>query len=178
MKIINVLKNTEEDIFNNQEVKELQIALGCRIGDKFNMKKLRYGRICIAADLDYDGYAIVCLVLTFFYKYYPELIRQGKIYWARTPLFSVEVKGKTYYAYTEEELAKLPKGKVSRNKGLGEISAKEMKETLFDNQDGYVQFTMEDATAAAYYFNLLLGENVKGRREYIFENIDFEAVEE
>lgn len=177
-KIINVLKNNEEDIFNNQEVKELQIALGCGIGDKFNMKKLRYGRICIAADLDYDGYAIVCLVLTFFYKYYPELIRQGKIYWARTPLFSVETKGQTYYAYTEEELVKLPKGKVSRNKGLGEISAEEMKRTLFDNQDGYVQFTMEDATAAAYYFNLLLGENVKGRREYIFENIDFETVEE
>lgn len=177
-KIINVLKNNEEDIFNNQEVKELQIALGCGIGDKFNMKKLRYGRICIAADLDYDGYAIVCLVLTFFYKYYPELIRQGKIYWARTPLFSVETKGQTYYAYTEEELVKLPKGKVSRNKGLGEISAEEMKRTLFDNQDGYIQFTMEDATAAAYYFNLLLGENVKGRREYIFENIDFEAVEE
>lgn len=177
-KIINVLKNNEEDIFNNQEVKELQIALGCGIGDKFNMKKLRYGRICIAADLDYDGYAIVCLVLTFFYKYYPELIRQGKIYWARTPLFSVETKGQTYYAYTEEELVKLPKGKVSRNKGLGEISAEEMKRTLFDNQDGYVQFTMEDATAAAYYFNLLLGENVKGRREYIFKNIDFDAVEE
>ena len=177
-KIINVLKNSEEDIFNNQEVKELQIALGCGIGDKFNMKKLRYGRICIAADLDYDGYSIVCLVLTFFYKYYPELIRQGKIYWARTPLFSVKTKGQTYYAYTEEELVKLPKGKVSRNKGLGEISAEEMKRTLFDNQDGYVQFTMEDATAAAYYFNLLLGENVKGRREYIFENIDFDAVEE
>lgn len=177
-KMINTLKNTEEDIFNNQEVKELQIALGCGIGDKFNMKKLRYGRVCIAADLDYDGYSIVCLVLTFFYKYYPELIRQGKVYWARTPLFSVEAGGKTYYAYTEEELAKLPKGKVSRNKGLGEISAAEMKKTLFDNQDGYVQFTMEDAAAAAYYFNLLLGENVKGRREYIFKNIDFEAVEE
>ena len=177
-KIINVLKNNEEDIFNNQEVKELQIALGCGIGDKFNMKKLRYGRVCIAADMDMDGYSIVCLVLTFFYKYYPELIRQGKIYWARTPLFSVTSGGKTFYAYSEEELAKLPKGKVSRNKGLGELSAIEMKATLFSCEDSYVQFTMEDAAAAAYYFNLLLGENVKGRREYIFENIDFEAVEE
>ena len=177
-KIINVLKNTEEDIFNNEEVKELQIALGCGIGDKFNIKKLRYGRICIAADMDMDGYAIVCLVLTFFYKYYPELIRQGKIYWARTPLFSITSGGKTYYAYSEEELAKLPKGKVSRNKGLGELSALEMKDTLFSCEDSYVQFTMEDAAAASYYFNLLLGENVKGRREYIFENIDFEAVEE
>ena len=63
------------------------------------------------------GYSIVCLVLTFFYKYYPELIRQGKIYWARTPLFSVISGGKTYYVYSEDELAKLPKGKVSRNKG-------------------------------------------------------------
>lgn len=116
-KIINVLKNNEEDIFNNEEVKELQIALGCGIGDKFNMKKLRYGRVCIAADMDMDGYSIVCLVLTFFYKYYPELIRQGKIYWARTPLFSVTSDGKTYYAYSEDELTKLPKGKVSRNKG-------------------------------------------------------------
>lgn len=177
-KIINVLKNNEEDIFNNQEVKELQIALGCGIGDKFNMKKLRYGRICIAADMDMDGYSIVCLVLTFFYKYYPELIRQGKIYWARTPLFSVTSGGKTYYAYSEEELAKLPKGKVSRNKGLGELSAIEMKATLFSCEDSYVQFTMEDAAAAAYYFNLLLGENVKGRREYIFDNVNFEEVEE
>lgn len=177
-KIINVLKNTEEDIFNNQEVKELQIALGCGIGDKFNIKKLRYGRICIAADMDMDGYSIVCLVLTFFFKYFPELIRQGKIWWARTPLFSVQSGNKTYYAYTEEELSKLPKGKVSRAKGLGELSALEMKENLFDNQNGYVQFTMEDAAAAAYYFNLLLGESVKGRREYIFNNIDFEAVEE
>ena len=177
-KIINVLKNTEEDIFNNQEVKELQIALGCGIGDKFNMKKLRYGRICIAADMDMDGYSIVCLVLTFFYKYYPELIRQGKVYWARTPLFSVTSGGKTYYAYSEEELVNLPKGKVSRNKGLGELSALEMKDTLFSCEDSYVQFTMEDAAAASYYFNLLLGENIKGRREYIFENIDFEEVEE
>lgn len=124
------------------------------------------------------GYSIVCLVLTFFFKYFPELIRQGKIWWARTPLFSVQSGNKTYYAYTEEELSKLPKGKVSRAKGLGELSALEMKENLFDNQNGYVQFTMEDAAAASYYFNLLLGENVKGRREYIFENIDFEAVEE
>lgn len=177
-KIINVLKNNEEDIFNNQEVKELQIALGCGIGDKFNMKKLRYGRVCIAADMDFDGYAIVCLVLTFFYKYYPELIRQGKVYWARTPLFSIASGGKTYYAYSEEELANLPKGKVSRNKGLGELDAFEMKKTLFDNEDGYVQFTMEDGATAAYYFNLLLGENVKGRREYLFDNINFEEVEE
>lgn len=177
-KIINVLKNNEEDIFNNEEVKELQIALGCGIGDKFNMKKLRYGRVCIAADMDMDGYSIVCLVLTFFYKYYPELIRQGKIYWARTPLFSVTSGGKTYYIYSEDELAKLPKGKVSRNKGLGELSAIEMKATLFSCEDSYVQFTMEDAAAAAYYFNLLLGENVKGRREYIFDNVNFEEVEE
>ena len=177
-KIINVLKNNEEDIFNNEEVKELQIALGCGIGDKFNMKKLRYGRVCIAADMDMDGYSIVCLVLTFFYKYYPELIRQGKIYWARTPLFSVTSGGKTYYVYSEDELAKLPKGKVSRNKGLGELSAIEMKATLFSCEDSYVQFTMEDAAAAAYYFNLLLGENVKGRREYIFDNVNFEEVEE
>lgn len=124
------------------------------------------------------GYSIVCLMLTFFYKYYPELIRQGKIYWARTPLFSVESGGKTYYAYSEEELDKLPKGKVSRNKGLGELSAKEMKDTLFTIDDSYVQFTMKDAQLADYYFNLLLGDSVNGRREYIFENIDFEAVEE
>ena len=116
-KIINALKNPIEKVAANEEVKQLHIALGCGIGDKFNIKKLRYGKIVIMADMDKDGYDIVCLVLTFFYHYYPELIKTGKVYWGVTPLFKVEYKGKKYFAYNEKELKTLPKGDVTRLKG-------------------------------------------------------------
>lgn len=116
-KIINALKNDDEKLSQNQEVKDIHTALGCGIGDKFNIDKLRYGRIGIAADMDKDGYSIVCLLLTFFYVFYPELLKAGKIYWCVTPLFKVIVGKKTYFAYDEEELKTLPKGEVTRLKG-------------------------------------------------------------
>ena len=115
-KMINCLKNDIDDIIKNAEVKELQIALGCNLNE-YNEKKLRYGRVVIMADADVDGYSIMCLVLTFFYKFYPQMIRDGKIFWGKTPLFRVNSKNKLYYAYTDEELETLPKGEVTRLKG-------------------------------------------------------------
>lgn len=116
-KLINILKNPEEKVAKNEEVKQLHIALGCGIGDKFNIKKLRYGKVVIMADMDKDGFDIVCLLLTFFYCFYPELIKAGKIYWGVTPLFKIETKNKKYFAYNEEELKSLPKGDITRLKG-------------------------------------------------------------
>jgi DNA gyrase subunit B len=116
-KIINALKNPADKVAANEEVKQLHVAFGCGVGDKFNIKKLRYGKIVIMADMDKDGYDIVCLVLTFLYCHYPELIKAGKVYWGVTPLFKVESKGKKYFAYNEKELKELPKGDITRLKG-------------------------------------------------------------
>ena len=93
------------------------VALGCGYGDKFNINKLRYGKIVIASDADVDGHSIACLLLTFFYRFYPRLLREGYIYRAELPLYGVTVGNKKYYAYNDEELAKLPKGEIERNKG-------------------------------------------------------------
>lgn len=116
-KLINVLKNSDEDIFDSHVIKKLQIALGLSINQPYNSKKIRYGRVGIMTDADKDGYSIMCLILTFFYKYYRELLEEGRVVWARTPLFKVETKSGKYYACNEEELSKLPKGDIVRMKG-------------------------------------------------------------
>lgn len=174
--MINCLKNDIDDIIKNAEVKELQIALGCNLNE-YNEKKLRYGRVVIMADADVDGYSIMCLVLTFFYKFYPQMIRDGKIFWGKTPLFRVNSKNKLYYAYTDEELETLPKGEVTRLKGLGESEPEDFKDTIFSPNGKYVQFTMEDAENATKFFEMLLGDKIEERRNYIFDNIDFENLD-
>jgi DNA gyrase subunit B len=178
VKLINTLKNDIDKIMKNEEIQNLNIALGCGHGKSFSMNKLRYGRIVIAADMDQDGYSIMCLILTFFYRFYPELIRAGKIYWGKTPLFKVKVGKDLYYAYTEEELKSLPKGEVTRAKGIGELNRIDFKNTIFSENQQLVQFTMENAEEATYYFNMLLGEDLEERRDYIFENVDFSTFEE
>ena len=115
---LNVLKEKDiERILKNEEYRQIMVALGCGYGDKFNINKLRYGKIVIASDADVDGHSIACLLLTFFYRFYPRLLREGYIYRAELPLYGVTVGNKKYYAYSDEELAKLPKGEIERNKG-------------------------------------------------------------
>lgn len=177
-KLINTLKNEEEKVAKNEEITQLHIALGCGLGDKFNMKKLRYGKVIIMADMDVDGYDIACLVLTFFYTMYPQLLKAGKIYWGVTPLFKVTTKTKTYFAYNEEELKTLPKGEVTRLKGLGESQPSDFRQTIFSENPRLVQMTMEDGAAAAKYFDILLGTNIEERRKYIFANANFENLED
>ena len=177
-KPINVLKNSIEDALQNEEVQSLMKALGCGYGSCFNIRKLRYGRIVICADADYDGYSIMCLLLVFFYHFYPELVSGGYIYWGRAPLYKVSSGKKVYYAYTDEELAKMPKGDISRMKGLGEATPDDFNKTLFSKDGRYTQFTMKDVENAEYFFEMLLGKEVSGRRDYIFDNVDFEEIEE
>ena len=177
-KIINALKNPEEKVAANEEVKQLHIALGCGIGDKFNINKLRYGKITLMADMDKDGYDIICLLLSFFYYYYPQLISAGKIYWGITPLFRVDTKGKTYYAYSDEELTKLPKGEVQRFKGLGEADPDDFEATIFSKDSRRVKITMNDAESAFTYFDTLLGTNIQARKDYIFSHANFETLED
>lgn len=177
-KIINALKNPEEKVAANEEVKQLHIALGCGIGNKFNINKLRYGKITLMADMDKDGYDIICLLLSFFYYYYPQLISAGKIYWGVTPLFRVDTKDKIYYAYSDEELAKLPKGEVQRFKGLGEADPDDFEATIFSKDSRRVKITMNDAESAFTYFDTLLGTNIQARKDYIFSHANFETLED
>lgn len=174
-KIQNVFKNSEDKLLENQVLKNLHTALGCGFGKDFNLKKLRYGRIVFVCDSDEDGYSIMCLLMAFMYKYYPQLIEMGKVFWGQTPLFKVLTKTKTYYAYTDSELTSLPKGDITRAKGIGELEPEDFKATLFSSEGRYIPFTMNDAAAASEYFDLLLGENVENRRTYITENADFDA---
>ncbi len=175
MKGLNVLKEKNLDkVLANEEYKAIMTALGCGFGEKFNIKKLRYGKIVIASDADEDGNSIACLLLAFFYRLYPELLKAGRIYRAETPLFIVETGKKRYYAYSEEELAKLPKGDVERNKGLGSMLAINFKESIFSDNGRYTQFALEDGVQAEYFFNMLLGDELEQRREYLYDNIDWE----
>ena len=98
-KIINALKNPLEEVLDNEEVKDIAKACGCGILNKINIKKLRYGKICFAADADPDGYSIVCLLLVLFYKIMPELIKAGKVYWAQFPLYEITVNNNKLFAY-------------------------------------------------------------------------------
>ena len=177
-KMLNVLKNDDERASLNEEIKQLHIALGCGLGDKFNIKKLRYGKIVIMADMDKDGYSIACLILSFFYHFYPELLKAGKIYWGVTPLYKVETKDKVYFGYTDDDIKNLPKGSFSRLKGLGESQPKDFRATIFSKDARMIQITMEDAEAAWKYFDILLGENIQERKEYIFSHANFKDLED
>lgn len=174
-KIQNVFKNSEEKLLENTVLKNLHTALGCGFGSDFNLKKLRYGRIVFVCDSDEDGYSIMCLLMAFMFKYYPQLIKMGKVFWGQTPLFKVVSKNKIYYAYTDSELKTLPKGDITRAKGIGELEPEDFRDTLFSSEGRYVPFTMEEAEAAVKFFDILLGEDVEARREYISKNADFDA---
>lgn len=171
---LNVLKEKDLDyILKNEEYKEIMIALGCGYGEKFRTNKLRYGKIVIATDADVDGHSIACLLLTFFYRFYPELLKQGKIYRANFPLYQVTKGKQKYYAYNDEELSKLPKGELFRMKGLGEMTSDIFKDTIFSEEGKYTQFTLEDGIQADYYFNMLMGDELEQRRDYIFDNVNW-----
>lgn len=174
-KILNVLKSSDEKRTQNEVLKNIHTALGCGYGADFNIKKLRYGRIVIVADADEDGYSIMCLLLTFFYYYYPQLIKEGRIFWGQTPLFVVKENNKIHYAYSEKELATLPKGDITRAKGLGELEPEDFRATLFSKDGRYIKFLMSDATAAVEYFDILMGDDIERRKDYIRENADFDA---
>ena len=176
-KIINALKNPIDEVLDNEEVKAINKIMGCGLLGNVNISKLRYGKIFFAADSDPDGYSIICLLLTLFYRLWPELIEEGRVYWAQFPLYEVTVGNKVYFAYDDEELKKYPNGKISRNKGLGEMDPDSFERAAFSDEARAIQFSMEDAIEADNIINILLGKENEERTKYIFENIDFKEVE-
>lgn len=179
-KILNVEKARLDKALQSDTIKNMITAFGCGIGSEFDDSKLRYHKIIIMSDADVDGAHIRTLILTFFFRYMRPLIEKGYVYIAQPPLFSIEKGNKTYYAYSPEELeAKLneigrERTVVSRNKGLGEMDAEELGDTTMDPAKRVLlKVNLEDAIAADEIFDILMGDKVEPRREFIQKNAKY-----
>ena len=177
-KVKNLMKHPLDECLENQEVADIIMALGCGIKERYNSKKLNYGKVAIAVDADVDGYNIMCLITTLFYVLMPKFIEEGRLGWLRAPLYRLS-KGKQHvYAYDEEELAELRKTHAdweqSRYKGLGEMVASDMEESMLHPKNRRLDIlTINDAEAAEDSLKMLMGTEVEGRRDFLFENVDF-----
>ena len=181
-KILNVEKARLDKIYANAEIKAMITAFGTGIHEDFDITKLRYHKIIIMTDADVDGAHIATLLLTFLYRFMPELIKQGYVYLAKPPLFKLEKNKKIYYAYTEQEQADILKEiglegcSIQRYKGLGEMDADQLWETTMDPERRILMRVVmdEDSTSELdLTFTTLMGDKVEPRREFIEENAKY-----
>lgn len=175
-KILNVEKARTHRIFENQEIRSMITAFGCGIQEDVDVSKLRYHKIVIMTDADVDGSHICTLMLTFLYRFMKPVIEGGYVYIAQPPLYKVQKGKKIAYAYKEQEMNQLREEfkdgyKVQRYKGLGEMDAEQLWETTMDPHHRVLKrVTIDDAMEADSVFDMLMGEDVEPRREYIQEN--------
>ena len=182
-KILNVEKARLDRIYGNAEIKAMITAFGTGIHDDFDISKLRYHKIIIMTDADVDGAHIATLLLTFLYRFMPELIKQGYVYLAQPPLYKIEKNKKIWYAYDDNELNRLLEeigrdnnNKIQRYKGLGEMDAEQLWETTMDPEKRILlRVTMDESATSELdlTFTTLMGDKVEPRREFIEENARF-----
>ena len=182
-KILNVEKARLDKIYGNAEIKAMITAFGTGIHEDFDISKLRYHKIIIMTDADVDGAHISTLLLTFLYRFMPELIKQGHVYLAQPPLYKIEKNKKVWYAYSDEELNKIlteigrdQNNKIQRYKGLGEMDAEQLWETTMDPERRIllrVNMDEDSASELDVTFTTLMGDQVEPRREFIEENAKF-----
>lgn len=182
-KILNVEKARLDKIYANAEIRAMITAFGTGIHEDFDITKLRYGKIIIMTDADVDGAHIATLMLTFLYRFMPELIKQGHVYLAKPPLFKLEKNKKIWYAYSDDELAAIldevgrdQNNKIQRYKGLGEMDAEQLWETTMDPEKRILLKVSMDEEAESEIdltFTTLMGDKVEPRREFIETNAQF-----
>ena len=182
-KILNVEKARIDHIMENKEIQAMITAFGTGIHENFDIEKLRYDKIIIMTDADVDGAHIATLLLTFFYRFMPDLIRQGHVYLAQPPLYRLEKNKKFWYAYSDEELASIieevgrdQNNKVQRYKGLGEMDADQLWDTTMDPEKRIllrVSMDGEDESEVDLTFNVLMGDDVEPRKRFIEQNAKF-----
>ena len=176
-KILNVEKSGPTRVFSSQEIQAIITAIGTNVRDEFDLTRARYYKAIIMTDADVDGAHIRALLLTFFYRYMPELIEGGYIYVAQPPLYRVQISKKSLYAFNDAELGRLlkendgSKALIQRFKGLGEMNPEQLWETTMDpGRRNLLQINIEDAVAADQIFNTLMGTDVEIRRKFIQEH--------
>ena len=182
-KILNVEKSRLDKILENKEIQSMITAFGTGIHEDFDISKLRYKKIIIMTDADIDGAHIDTLMLTFIYRFMPELIKQGHVYLAQPPLYKVEKGNKIWYAYNDKELENIMSeigrdgnNKIQRYKGLGEMDAEQLWETTMDPERRVLLKVMmdeENASEIDLTFNTLMGDKVEPRREFIEQNAKY-----
>lgn len=176
-KIINVEKSHLVKVLSNNEIKAIIAAIGTGIKEEFNVTRLRYSKVILMSDADVDGAHIRTLLLTFFYRYMPELIREGHIYISQPPLYKLTNKKREYFLYSDAELRKLReelkdgKNEVQRYKGLGEMNPEQLwKATMNPETRTLYKVSIEDAVEADELFSMLMGQEVEPRRKFIEEH--------
>lgn len=179
-KMLNVEKSRLDKVIGNDKLMPVITALGCGVGDEFDISKLRYGKVIIMADADVDGSHIRTLLLTFFFRFMRPLIEQGHVYIAQPPLYRI-TKGKSthYYAYTDPQRDRILKEldcktEIQRYKGLGEMDPEQLWETTMDPERRIMlRVDLDDAAAADETFTILMGEKVEPRRQFIEQNAKY-----
>lgn len=177
-KVKNLMKHPLDECLENQEVSDIILALGCGIQNKYNSKKLNFGKVAIAVDADVDGKSIMCLIATMFWVLIPDFIKEGRLCWLQAPLYKLEKGNKRVFAYNNEELKKLRIGREdwvqTRAKGLGELRAEDMEESMMHKTNRHLEILkISDIIEAEESLKMLMGTEVEGRREFLFENVDF-----
>lgn len=182
-KMLNVEKARIDKVFGNEKMTPVVLALGCGIGEDFDVSKLRYDKVFIMADADVDGSHICTLLLTFFFRYMRPLIDEGHVYIAQPPLFKIAKGQKVRYAYSEAEMSAIMMemgqgAKANRYKGLGEMNPEQLWETTMDpNNRVIVQITIEDAVKADETFTILMGDKVEPRKDFIEKNAQYATLD-
>ncbi|MDD4516349.1 toprim domain-containing protein [Massilibacteroides sp.] len=171
-KIINCLKSKKDKYLSNVEIQQIAQILGAGIFESYNSKKLRFGKVLIATDADADGRAIMCLITTFFYVCMPDFLKEGRLWWMQSPLYYDE---KGNFAFEEEEKKNLVKP-ITRAKGLGELEEKAAAEALFGKSKRWIQLKPSNWEKFEEAINSLMGPQVAGRKEFLFNEVDFERV--
>lgn len=182
-KIISALKNPNEKILQNEEVKAIFSSLGCGFFEKYNSNKLYYQYVAIASDSDNDGDNIANLIITLFYYMCPQFLKEGRMLWMRMPLFVLKYKDKVLYAFSDSEKNELinkygkPK-EIGRKKGIGENSLSETAEAVFGSQKRWEQLIINNEEEFNETIAMLMGEEVSERKQYIMEKVDFSKIGE